>query len=476
VTVWSGAVQARLAGDGRLLFDGGGWLSAGDLGRRAERLAQVLRRSDKALVFAFMANRTASVVGYLASVLADHAVALLDAGLPADRAAALIAAYAPDFILTEAGPVTDAIPAPWQVLAVDEPGLVLFARPGGGGAIHPDLAVLLSTSGSTGSPKFVRLSGAAIRHNAAAIADRLAIGAGEVALAHLPLHYSYGMSVLNSHLLAGAAVAVTGEPIVGDAFWQVARAAGATSLAGVPYHYDALRRLDLDRLDVPTLVTLTQAGGRAPDRLIEWLHGLMARRGGRCFVMYGQTEASPRMTTLPAEALPAKLGSVGPALPGGRIEIVDPVDQSPLPSGTVGEVVYHGPNVMMGYATSRADLARGDECGQRLRTGDRGSLDADGCLFLAGRAGRIGKVMGTRVDLDQVETLLDGFGRVAAVEVDERLMVTLTGASTETMAAAKQALLARVAVPAAAVRIRTLDSLPLTASGKIDYPALKALS
>src|SRR5207244_3442012 len=127
--------------------------------------------------------------------------------------------------------------------------------------IHPDLALLLSTSGSTGSPKFVRLTRSNVEANAASICAALKIRPVDRAITSLPIHYSYGLSVLNTHLHSGAGVVLTDEGLISPAFWETFRVQECTSFAGVPYSYQILNRLDPDRLNVPSLDTMTQAGG-----------------------------------------------------------------------------------------------------------------------------------------------------------------------------------------------------------------------
>ncbi|GAB3865821.1 hypothetical protein GCM10027610_116700 [Dactylosporangium cerinum] len=178
-----------------------------------------------------------------------------------------------------------------------------------------------------------------------------------------------------------------------------------TSLALVPSQYEMLRRLRFDPWRYPSLRTLTQAGGRLRAELVRDFHDRMASAGGRLFVMYGQTEAAPRLTTLPADRLAEKLGSVGPAVPGGRLTVRLEDGTETTEPGVVGEVLYRGPNVMMGYAETAADLARGDEQGGLLETGDLGHLDEEGYLFIDGRLKRFGKVFGVRLNLDDIERL-----------------------------------------------------------------------
>jgi len=224
-----------------------------------------------------------------------------------------------------------------------------------------------------------------------------------------------------------------------------------------------LRRLRFDPARYPTLRTLTQAGGRLRPELVEDFAGRMAAVGGKLFVMYGQTEATARMTVLPPERMADKPGSAGRAIPGGSLAIAD------------GEVVYSGPNVMMGYAESAADLARGDDLGGVLRTGDLGRLDDEGFLFITGRLKRIGKVFGVRVNLDDVERELAAHGAVAAVAGDDKLHVFVEGADANAARSVRGELATFLDTHFTGLDVRGIDALPLLPTGKIDYRSLEAL-
>jgi acyl-CoA synthetase (AMP-forming)/AMP-acid ligase II len=328
---------------------------------------------------------------------------------------------------------------------------------------HPDLALLLTTSGSTGNPKLVRLSRQNVLANATAIGESLGLTVDDVAPTTLPLFYTYGLSVLNSHLLSGATVVLERTGILQRDFWAAAGTHGLTSLAAVPYQYEMLRRLRFDPAKYPTLRTLTQAGGRLRPELVEDFAGRMTAVGGRLFVMYGQTEATARMAVLPPERIPDRLGSAGRPIPGGSFSIAD------------DEVVYTGPNVMMGYAESAADLARGDDLGGVLRTGDLGRLDDEGFLFLTGRLKRIGKVFGVRVNLDDVERTLAAHGPVAAVAGDDKLHVFVEGADRDAARSVRGELAGALDTHFSGLDIRGIDALPLLPTGKIDYRSLEAL-
>jgi long-chain acyl-CoA synthetase len=438
--------------------------------------ATCLERSGKAVVFCLCRNDPATVIGYLAALEAGHAVVLLDAGIGAATLADLVSRYRPEYLLHSA----ELEPASAALLE-DEYGAVEVAAIGPGlerlhatdEPAHPDLAVLLPTSGSTGSPKFVRLSAGAVVSNAASIATALSIGATDRAISSLPLHYSYGLSVLNSHLLSGACVVLTDRGPLERAFWDVVREQRCTSFAGVPYSYQLLERIGFDRFDLPSLRTMTQAGGKLDPGRVERFQGLMSSRGGRFFVMYGQTEATARIAILPSDWLPAKLGSAGRAIPGGLLEIeVDGVVAHD-PSVT-GEIVYTGPNVMMGYATGRSDLARGDELAGRLHTGDLGHLDADGCLYVSGRTKRISKVAGYRIDLDEVEGRLIQSGPAAVVGTDELIVAFCEHGDDESLERLRMELSRSLSLHHRSIQVRRIESLPRLPSGKVDYGALEA--
>ncbi|MDX3106383.1 AMP-binding protein [Nonomuraea angiospora] len=428
--------QARLVVAGEAAGLGGD-----ELAGHVARTAEALTRLRPGPLFCGMRNNLTSVLRYLAAWRSGRPIALLDPDLTPGALAELVARFRPAALLgfTHAA---DGSPPPRR--DAPEP--------------HPDLAVLLATSGSTGNPKLVRLSRQAVLANATAIATALAIVPDEIAPTSLPLHYSYGLSVLNSHLVAGATVMLTEAGLLERSFWTHLDAHRCTSLAAVPYQYEMLRRLRYDRSEHPALATLTQAGGRLGQDLVQEFAG----QADRFFVMYGQTEATARIAVLPPDRLADKPGSAGPAIPGGRLSIDE------------GEVVYHGPNVMMGYAETAADLARGDDLGGVLRTGDLGRLDSEGFLYLTGRLKRIAKIFGVRVNLDDVERLLRGSVPVAATSGDDRVTVWAEGLDAAGRAGLARRLGAELRVHWSGFDVRAVDSLPLLATGKIDYRALES--
>ncbi|MEV0127909.1 AMP-binding protein [Dactylosporangium sp. NPDC050688] len=327
--------------------------------------------------------------------------------------------------------------------------------------LHPDLALLLATSGSTGAPRLVRHSGTAVVAAATAIVKALRIGADDVAVTSLPLFHTLGLSVLHSHLLAGATVVLEPRGVLDAAFWASVQRHRVTAITGVPHTFELLARLPWEPAHTPAVRSLAVSGGRLRDRLTGHFAAAMAAHGGGLHSMYGQTEAGSRICVLPPEHLPAKTGCVGPPVDGMRLSIADG-----------GEVVCHGPAVMLGYADTAGDLARGDDLRGVLHTGDRGRLDADGHLWLSGRLNRIGKAYGVRVDLDAVEHAAAALAPAAALAGDDRILVWCEGLAAAQAKDVAALVGRRLGIHRTAVRVTALDRLPRRANGKVDYDAL----
>lgn len=328
--------------------------------------------------------------------------------------------------------------------------------------IHPDLAILLSTSGTTGSQKFVRLSYGNIRSNAQSIIEYLAIDENERAVMNLPLSYSYGMSIVNSHLLAGAALILSEESVMEKSFWEEVREHKATSLAGVPFTYQMLQRIGFMKMDLPYLKTLTQAGGRLNEKLVKVFGEYAQQNNKRFFVMYGQTEASPRMSYIPHERVLTKLGSIGIAIPGGNLTI----------DSETSELIYKGANVMMGYAECLEDLSLGDELSGILYTGDTATVDNEGYFTITGRMKRFIKLFGLRINLDDVEKKLEAViqAPIACTGNDDKLVVVIE--KEEQMGHVKENLERLYKLHRSAYKVVILE-IPRLANGKTDYMKLK---
>ena len=456
----------RHPADAPALLDARREWSYGQLARLADQHAARLPQGRRTLGFLGLANHADTIALYLGALRSRrHVPLLLQPDIAPELVAALAAHYRPDWIAFPAGIEPPAGYTPVAQGDSDAMTVYLADAPDPSDTPpHPQLALLLSTSGSTGSAKLVRLSGASIDANARSIVQYLGLGPDDRAITTLPLAYSFGMSILNSHLQAGGSLVLTDESLVGRGFWELARARGITSLSGVPATYEMLRRVGLERFGLDRLRMLTQAGGRLRDALVETFLDISKRMSLEFFVMYGQTEASPRISYVPADRLQAKVGSIGIAVPGGELDV----------DAQSGELVYRGPNVMLGYAGSRDDLALGDVQDGILRTGDLARRDADGYFHITGRAKRFVKISGNRVNLDEVETMLttELQRAIACAGSDDDLVVFVPGEPSPDPARIRQTIQQRYRLFPGHVRVVPLPALPLSTTGKTDYAAL----
>lgn len=431
-------------------------------------------KGRKELVFLLARNDLFSAESYAGALDSGHAVALLDAQASGSATAEILAAYRPRWV---AGPAGTGERLGGEGLPVDalfsaEGGELIRLGAGSDEPVHPELAVLLATSGTTGSKKLVRLSATNIESNARSIAESLGLGPDERPISSLPFHYCFGLSVLNSHWFAGAAVVVSGESVMQRSFWEQFESQACTSLAGVPYTYQLLERIGFRNMGLPSLRALQQAGGALDRHLTTAYHQHMAGRGGKFFVMYGQTEATARIAVMPPDLLGEKLGSAGRAIPGGHLRIEDAGGWEEA-ERTVGEVVYEGPNVMWGYASTRDDLQLGDVLAGTLRTGDIGFLDEEGYLFLVGRTKRIGKVFGLRVNLDEVESSLREHGPAAVVALPDLIIGLCAFGSEDSLGELSRSTARRLRLHHSALELRHVSEIPTMTSGKTDYEQIQ---
>lgn len=429
------------------------------------------------LVFLLCRNSPGTLLGYLGCLKAGVVPLLLDAHIAPDLLQHLIQTYMPAFYYIP----QDLPEETKKILPMNKPvttiaDSILLRSDKKGPELFQDLALLLTTSGSTGSPKLVRLTYRNICENARSIAEYLHITDKERPVTMLPMSYSYGMSIINSHVLMGATVILTGHDILTAAFWERVKQENVSSLVGIPYTYQMFSRLRLTEMELPALKTLTQAGGKLPYELHQKFGEWSLNTGRRFFVMYGQTEAAPRMAYLPPDKTMEKCGSMGIAIPGGELKLIDEAGAEITASDTVGELVYHGQNVSMGYAECATDLAKGDEWQGTLHTGDMAKRDSDGYFFIVGRKKRFIKIFGNRVNLDDTERLLSAAfadAEFACIGQDDLLCVYTTLKTEEQHRAVSEYLAQTTRLPAKVFHVFFIEAIPKNPAGKTLYSQLE---
>jgi acyl-coenzyme A synthetase/AMP-(fatty) acid ligase len=424
--------------------------------------------SKGSLVFCLCENVLGCVIGYLSFIIHKVPVVMLDGNKTSDIIFELIDRYQPNYIW-----VSDERK---DIIGIHK---VLYKRYGfslvvldcNKRCVNSELALLLTTSGSTGSPKLVRLSYENIQANAESIAAYLQLSADERPITSLPMHYSYGLSVINSHFISGATILLTDKSIAQKEFWDFAREQRATSMAGVPYTYEMLKRLRFFRMSLPDMKVLTQAGGKLSSNLVkEYLDN--AKLSDKKFVvMYGQTEATARMSYLPFESASDKAGSIGIAIPGGTFGLIDDSGCEITESDKDGELIYSGKNVSLGYADCKEDLIKGDENNGKLYTGDIARRDADGFYYITGRKKRFIKVYGNRVSLDAAEQIVKVVtASCACVGIDDKMLIYITDSTKSDQI--RNLLSEKTGLNSRAFEVRVIEEIPKNTSGKVLYSNL----
>ncbi|KAA6323616.1 Long-chain-fatty-acid--CoA ligase [termite gut metagenome] len=425
----------------------------------------------KELVFCLCENSIASLAGYISCLCAGMVPVLLDACKDVTLIKNLIGIYRP-FYIWMPNKLEQLFENTQKVCCFRSYIFVKTEFPNQ--TIYNDLALLLTTSGTTGSPKLVRLSYNNLLSNTHSIAEYLNITNKERPIMSLPMYYSYGLSVINSHLIKGATILMTDKPVVQKEFWTFAKEQGATSIAGVPYTYEILKRLRFFRMNLPELKTMTQAGGKLNANLAKEYIEEARNAGKRFIVMYGQTEATARMSYLPPEKALEKYASIGVPIPGGKFILTDDNGHEIIEVDRDGELVYFGSNVSMGYAECREDLSKGDENNGILHTGDIARRDSDGFYYITGRMKRFVKIFGNRVNLDILEQFLKVVtSSCACVGTDEKITVFVTETGKEEEI--KSFLIKKTGLYVRAFDVRIIDDIPKNSSGKIQYTQLTQL-
>lgn len=234
-----------------------------------------------------------------------------------------------------------------------------------------------------------------------------------------------------------------------------------------------LKRVRFTRMDLPSLRYITQAGGKLPPELHREFAQWALDKGKKFVVMYGQTEATARMGYLPADMALEKCGSMGKVIPGGTFKLIDAQDQLITQPDVVGELIYEGPNVTMGYAEGRADLAKGDERGGVLKTGDMAKVDQDGFYYIVGRKKRFLKIFGNRVNLDEIDRLIKSkFEEVdcASTGVDDKMKTYIT--REDLIVPVRQYLSNTTHLSESAFQVVYIPEIPKNEAGKTLYKDL----
>lgn len=448
----------------------GSRVTYGDVEEKGRELADAV--DGRCLVFSLCRNSIGSVIGYITFINNGIVPVMLNANLEKELLKKLLDSYRPKYIWIPTEQVAEF--SSWKAIYSSFDYTLLCTSYEEQFPLFDDLALLLTTSGSTGSPKFVRQSYENIKENTKSIVEYLKLDNTERPITTLPMNYTYGLSIINSHFMVGATLLLTDKSLMQKEFWKFFRDNGATSFGGVPYTYEMLKRLRFMKMELPTLRTMTQAGGKLTAELHEEFAKYAVENKKNFVVMYGQCEATARMGYLPPDKAVQKKGSMGIAIPGGSFALIDAMGNEVTESYVTGELVYKGPNVTLGYAESGEDLVKGDERGGILQTGDMAQFDDDGYFYIVGRKKRFLKIYGNRVNLDEMERMVKGsFEDIncACAGVDDHMYIFITDESM--IEKIKEFVVQKTKLNAKAFHIMAIDKIPQNDAGKTLYKELE---
>ncbi len=444
----------------------GGCVSYGELCQRQEAIGAAIE--PRAVVFCLCKNTVGAVLGYIGFVERTAVPLLLSSKIDKDLLSELVKTYTPAYLW-----IPEELQQGFPYKAIYRSlGYVLMKTENVPYLIHDKLQLLMTTSGSTGSPKLVRYKKGNLEANARNVAKAFGWSSKERPVCDLGMQYTMGLNVINTHLYVGATVLLTTYNLFDANFWEYIKEERATNFTGVPFSYDILARLHFEQMDLPYLTTLAEGGGKLTDKRFAELAEYAQQNGKHFIATFGTTETSARMCLLPPELAEEKVGSIGRAIPEGELFLVDADGKVIEDQIAEGELCYRGPNVTMGYALSREDLLKDDEWNGVFRTGDLARRDEDGCYFITGRLSRFLKLLSYRVSLDQCERLIqEHFGiDCACTGTDQRMEIFITD---EAYARDVQNFICeKTGLFKTLFSISTVDTIPRNDSGKVKYGQL----
>ena len=441
-------------------------LTYGELVAEIEAFSKLV--IPRSIVFNLCKNTVGSLIGYLGFINGNAVPLALSSKIENSLLKALISEYTPAYLWL---PTEQASNFPYEV-AFDRYGYTLLRTGNHVYPINEQLQFLMTTSGTTGSPKLVRYKKGNLEANAKNVAKAFGWTSEERPVCDLGMQYTMGLNVINTHLYVGATVLLTTHNLMSSDFWDYIKEEKATNFTGVPFSYDILYRLHFDRMNLPYLKTLSEGGGKLTDTRFTQLAEYAHKNDKRFIASFGTTETAARMTCLPAELALSKIGSIGRAIPEGELFLIDSNGAEITDPKAEGELCYRGPNVTMGYAMSKEELLNGDDFNGEYHTGDLARRDSEGCYFITGRMSRFLKLLSYRVSLDQCEKLIQEQFNIecACTGTDQRMEIYITDASKQNVVL--NFISEKTNLFRTLFRIHVLDRIPRSASGKIAYTEL----
>ncbi len=427
---------------------------------------------ERSLIFLISQNSVASIISYISSIKNNCVVMLVDIKTNVSDISKLITSYEPSFIIAPIDWMKNYNKNKFKILQNLYEYSIYKTEYNVSPFLHKDLSVLLPTSGSMGSPKFVRLSKINLKSNADSIIKYLNIDSSQRSITNMPFNYSYMLSIINTFIESGASIYVTKNSIMQKDFWKEFCENKITSLSAVPYIFEMLIKLGLKNLSTSNLNILTHAGGKLDINSAKKIIEFCKEQGIKFISMYGQTEASPRMAYLDWKDCSKKIGSIGKAIPFTEIWLEKDNGEKIQNPNEIGELIFRGRNVSMGYSKSIKDLEKKDENKGILKTGDLAYFDNEGYFYIKGRKNRIVKVFGNRFNLDEIEEKMKKTNfEIFCKEINDKLYIFFEkNFEFKDVLNKISQITGQNKIAFNCIKVK---ELPRTSSGKIDYIKLK---
>lgn len=443
-------------------------LTYGELVCDVKELSMKVR--PRSIIFNLCKNTIGALVGYMGFIEGNSVPLVLSSKIEKELLNSLINEYTPAYMWVP----TELVSVFHYDTIFEKYGYTLLKTDNDSYLINDQLEFLMTTSGSTGSPKLVRYKKGNLEANAKNVAKAFGWTAKERPVCDLGMQYTMGLNVINTHIYVGATVLLTTYNLMSSNFWDYIREEKATNFTGVPFSYDILFRLHFDRMDLPYLTTLSEGGGKLTEARFTQLAEYAQKMGKRFIASFGTTETSARMACLPAELASTKIGSIGMAIPEGEIFLIDENGNELTEPEAEGEMCYRGPNVTMGYAVIKEELLNGDDFNGEYHTGDLARRDSDGCYFVTGRISRFLKLLSYRVSLDQCERLIQEQFSIecACAGTDQRMEIYITDETIKKEVL--EFICEKTNLFKTLFRVNVIDNIPRNDSGKIKYKELES--
>jgi len=420
-----------------------------------------LDQEPKKLIFAYLDNSIQSILVFWTLMKINHCIALLPPNISLNFKIELESLYQPSYIFDNSRNIINGNEK-ININSIQFFKTIIESK----NIIHKSTKILISTSGTTGSPKFVKLSEENLISNANSITEYLPINESDVTPLNLPIYYSYGLSVLTSNSIKGGKIVCTNDDVLKKSFWEKFEKLGFTSFAGVPFVYEMLDRIGFTKKTYASLRYFTQAGGKLHENLVIKYGEYAISNKVSFYVMYGQTEATARMSYLPPNLILQKTGSIGKAIPNGEF-ILDT---------ETNELCYKGSNVFGGYVEKPSDLEI-FESNDVLKTGDIAKVDDDGYFYIIGRIKRFTKLFGNRINLDEVENIIAKQLNIITkcIGVNDKNLIIFCSDNSVDLKNLNQFISSELKIHVSVIKSFYIEQFPLTNNGKINYTALTEL-